>query len=511
VSAKRVEIWPRPNPNDQGKLIDRRRGSAEAYQNASRKERPPVREWLESVGDLPPVWIYLVAAVLVVAETGLVIGLFLPGEPVLLFVGFLTSVGTLDFGPATILLVAAALTGDSMAYALGRRYGPRVRAGPVGRWVGERRWQRSEELLDRYGGRAVFLGRWVAFARTLVPSLAGMSGLRYPRFLAWDVAAVATYVPGSVLLGYIAGRSYAELERTLGRATGAVTLLAFGVAGLVVAGRWLGRHPDPAHALGRYLGQLPPVRWAWSRVDWFSSRLSAAGARAVNVAFGLAAMFLVGWGVAELTQRVVRTSGLPLVDGLVVRWIAARPDPDVTEAAQFVVTTLSGSVALIVVGLVTAVVAFRARRRGAAHWSAPVGAFASLVILGLTVHRTLPETTPPAGAPSDAFFPTGHVVVTASVGLLAWMASRRASWSRAVAAWTAAAVTVLLVTVARLYLGGNWPSEAAASVLLGVVWDAVLIATWRSWERTPVPQTEEEPAPAHSHATPSPSRSRPAR
>jgi membrane protein DedA with SNARE-associated domain len=463
-------------------------------------------EWIENVGGLPPGLIYLVAAVLVAAETGLIIGLFLPGEPVLLAAGFLASVGTVELGPLIPMLLGAALAGDSIGYLLGRRYGPRIRATRFGIWIGGHRWERAERLLDTYGGRAVFLGRWIGFARTLVPPLAGASGLRYGRFLAWDAAAILTYVPGSVLLGYVAGESYQELERTMGRATGAVTLLAFGVGALVLAGRWLGRRPDPAHALGRYLGQLRPVRWAATR---FSGRYSGAGARVVNIAFGLGAMFLLGWGVAELTQRVVRTSGLPVLDQPVVRWIGARLDADVAEAARYIVTTLRGSVAVLAVGVVALAAAIRERRRGAPHWAAPLGAFASLVILGLTVYWALPETTPPTADPSGAFFPTGHVVVTASIGLLAWMGSRHSTWARAVAAWTTAAVAILLVTVARLYLGVNWPSEAAVSVLLGVVWDVVLIATWRSWERNPV--GDALPAARHSQATPSPSRSRPAR
>lgn len=451
-------------------------------------------EWLESLGGLPPAAIYLLLAGLVAAETGLVVGLFLPGEPVLLFAGFLVSVGTLDLAPTIGVLVVAALVGDSLAFTLGRRYGPRVRAARLGRWIGEERWQRAERLLVRHGGRAVFLGRWVAFARTLLPSLAGMSGMRYRRFLIWDLAAVGTYVPGSVLLGYGAGRSYLELERTLGRATGAVMLLAVGVAGLVLAGRWLGRRPDPARALGRYLNELAPVRLAWSSHDWYSTRLGAAGARTVNVAFGVGAMFLLGWGVAELARRVVRTSGLPVVDQRVVRWIAARADPEVTDAARVVVTTIRGFTAVIVVGLVAVVVALRSRRRGEPRWFAPLGAFGSLVILGATVDWAIPGTTPPPGQPPDAFFPTSHVIVTASLGLLAWMASRHSNWSRSVGAWTGAAIVLFLVTVARLYLVDNWPSEAAAAVLLGVVWDVVLVATWRSWERAP--EAAARPAPA---------------
>jgi undecaprenyl-diphosphatase len=447
-----------------------------------------VTEWLEGLGTLPPAVLYLVLAALVLAETGMIVGLFLPGEPVLLFAGFLISVGTLDLFPTVAVLAVAALAGDSLAYLIGRRYGPRLRGSRLGRRIGPRRWDRADRLLVRYGGRAVLFGRWVAFARTLVPALAGMSRFPYRRFLAWDVVAVLTYVPASVLLGYAAGRSYLELERSLGRATGAVTLLAVGVAALVMAGRWLGRHPDPAHALGGYFSRSAAVRWAGTGQRRVSSRLGDAGAGAVNLAFGLAAMLLLGWLVAELAQRVVRTSGLPLVDGPISRWVAARADPEVADAAQVVVDSARAGVALAIVGLLALVPTVRARRRGERGWYAPVGAVVSLIILGLAVSWAVPAAAPPPGHQPDTHFPTEHAIVTAGVWLLAWLAARRSSWSRAVAAWTAAMIVVLLVTTARLYVGGNWPSEATASVLLGAVWVTLLIAMWRSWERLPEPE-----------------------
>src|SRR5688572_9550666 len=126
------------------------------------------------LGDLPAGAVYAVAALLVFAETGLIVGLVLPGEVTLLFVGFLAYAGALRPLPAIVLMTVAALAGDGVAYAEGRRVGPRMRASRLGRWVGEERWNRTAALLERHGGRAIFVARFVAFARTLTPRLAGM-------------------------------------------------------------------------------------------------------------------------------------------------------------------------------------------------------------------------------------------------------------------------------------------------------------------------------------------------
>jgi membrane protein DedA with SNARE-associated domain len=90
------------------------------------------------------------------------------------------------------------------------------------------RLDRAREFLARRGGAAVFLGRFVAFSRAVMPSLAGTAGMRYPRFLVFNAAGAIVWGAGVVLLGYLAGNSYAAVERTVGRGVG------LAVAGLVI-------------------------------------------------------------------------------------------------------------------------------------------------------------------------------------------------------------------------------------------------------------------------------------
>ena len=155
----------------------------------------------------------------------MIFGLLVPGEATLLLVGFLAYAGTLRLAPALLVMIVAAVIGDTLAYRAGRRHGPRLRAGRLGARVGHERWGRADAMLGRLGGRGVFTARWVAFARTLVPRLAGAAGMPYRRFAPWNLAGVVTWVGGSVLVGNLAGESYETVSRLLGRATGAVLVL----------------------------------------------------------------------------------------------------------------------------------------------------------------------------------------------------------------------------------------------------------------------------------------------
>ncbi|SCF09849.1 DedA family protein [Micromonospora mirobrigensis] len=179
---------------------------------------------LDRLGALPPGQVLLLAAALLAAEVGLLVGVAVPAASTMLTVGLLARAGTLDLGAALAVTTLAAFAGDQLGYWEGRLLGPRLRDGRIGRWIGPARWDRAESLIARRGGAAVLVGRWTAFARTLVPRVAGMAGLPYRRFVAFDAAAVAVWVPGTVLIGWAAGGVPAGLPLAAG------LLLAAGVA-----------------------------------------------------------------------------------------------------------------------------------------------------------------------------------------------------------------------------------------------------------------------------------------
>ncbi|WP_200209829.1 DedA family protein [Micromonospora coerulea] len=439
---------------------------------------------LISLQGLPSLLIYLVAATIVAAETAVIFGLLVPGEATLLLVGFLAYAGTLRIIPALLAMTGAAVIGDTLAFRAGRRYGPRLRASGLGARVGPDRWRRADELLDRLGGRGIFAARWVAFARTLVPRLAGAGGLPYRRFAPWNLAGVATWVGASVLLGYLAGESYERVSHLLGRATGAVGVLLLCLVAVVLAGRWLGRNPDPARALVSRAAALPPLRWLRARygVLFFllAMRIGPAWTLLLNLAAGLLLLFTAGLAIAAALEAGVRYSGLAVADGLLADWIADRRTAGVVEVASAAVSVLRGSVLIVVVALVAAVLAWRHRpwRADLLSVVGTVGAFAPLVVLAVVA-----DLTGSGGSGDAVLFPTQNAVVTASLGTLAWLLSRGARWPVAVAAWTVAVAGVVAIGGARLYLGWSTASGTATSVLLGMAWTAVLMVAWATRDR----------------------------
>ncbi|MEV4825970.1 DedA family protein [Micromonospora sp. NPDC049274] len=438
-----------------------------------------MHDLLTWVQGLPTLWIYLVAALIVAGETAVIFGLLVPGEATLLLVGFLTYNGTLRLGPTLLAMIVSAFAGDALAFRAGRRYGPKLRAG-LGNRVGPERWRRADAMLARLGGRGVFAARWVAFARTLVPRLAGGAGMSYRRFAPWNLAGIVTWVGGSVLLGHLAGESYDTVSRLLGRATGAVLALLAGLLGVVLAGRWLGRNPDPVRALLSRAAALPPVRWLGARygVLFFlvAMRIGPAWTLLLNLAAGLLLLFAAGLAIAGLLAVVVRNSGLAALDGAIAAWFAARRTPDAADATLVVVSLVRGWLLIVLVALVAAVLAWRNRpwRADLLSVVGTVGAFVPLVVLAVVAELIGDEAV---------LFPTQNAIVAASFCTLAWLVSRRTHWPVAVAAWTVAAAGVLGVGAARLYLGLDTASGTAAAVLLGVLWTVVFMVAWATRDR----------------------------
>jgi membrane protein DedA with SNARE-associated domain len=177
-----------------------------------------------------PGWIVLVVVGLVVfAEDALFFGFVLPGETVAVLGGVAAKLGHVPLTGVLVVVVGAAIVGDSVGYEVGRRLGPRILDARLLRSRREK-LQQAQDFLARRGGSAVFLGRWVALFRALMPALAGTARMPYRKFLAWNALGGVVWGVAVVLLGYLAGASYRTLQHRLG--TGAALV----VAGVVVVG-----------------------------------------------------------------------------------------------------------------------------------------------------------------------------------------------------------------------------------------------------------------------------------
>jgi membrane protein DedA with SNARE-associated domain len=186
---------------------------------------------------------YLLVGLLVFAEDALFIGFLLPGETAAILGGVAASRGHVALPVMIAVVVGAAIIGDSVGYEVGRHLGPRLlRTRPLRHR--EQRIDAARHLLARRGGAAVFLGRFVAFLRAVMPALAGTAHMPYRTFLAFNAAGAVVWGTSTVALGYLAGNSYSTIEKTLGRAT-ALIILAIAVAAVIT---WrIRRHTAQRH------------------------------------------------------------------------------------------------------------------------------------------------------------------------------------------------------------------------------------------------------------------------
>jgi membrane-associated protein len=157
---------------------------------------------------------YALIGFLAFAEAALMVGFFIPGETAVVIGGVLAGLGRVNLGVMIVVVVFCAIVGDSVGFEVGRKAGP---------WLMDHRPMKGNSavkytlgLLERYGGPAVFLGRFIAFARAIIPGLAGMSGVRYRTFLFWNVLGGICWGVGYTLLGYVVGLSFERILSQIG-------------------------------------------------------------------------------------------------------------------------------------------------------------------------------------------------------------------------------------------------------------------------------------------------------
>lgn len=184
-------------------------------------------------------------------ECAAFVGLLVPGESIVLLAGFLAAQQLLDLDA---LIIVGAIVGDNAGYELGRRLGrPGLLryGGRIG--MTEKRLKQAERFFDHHGGKAVFLGRFVGFARALVPFIAGSSAMRYRQFLYYNALGALIWAVAFTLLGYGLSASWQVAGRWMGRASAVIGGIA--VFGMLMAWvwRWLMRHERYIRDHGRHL------------------------------------------------------------------------------------------------------------------------------------------------------------------------------------------------------------------------------------------------------------------
>ena len=187
---------------------------------------------IEHILSVPGVLVYVLVGLIVFAEDALFVGFVIPGETAAVLGGVDASRGHVKLWLIIVTVVVAAIIGDTVGYEIGRHVGPRVlQVRILDRH--RRRLDDAQDFLARRGGSAVFLGRFVAFFRAVMPALAGTARMPYRKFLPYNAAGGLLWGAGFVLLGYVAGNSYAKVEKAVGRGA-ALAVLALVLAALLI-------------------------------------------------------------------------------------------------------------------------------------------------------------------------------------------------------------------------------------------------------------------------------------
>ena len=150
------------------------------------------------------VWTHLILFLIVFCETGLVVTPFLPGDSLLFAAGTFAALGALDLWLVVILLIVAAILGDTVNYWVGAYIGPRAFRGDI-RFLRKEYLDRTHAFYEKHGGKTIILARFIPIIRTFAPFVAGVGAMSYPRFIVYNIAGAVLWVGLFVLGGYFFG------------------------------------------------------------------------------------------------------------------------------------------------------------------------------------------------------------------------------------------------------------------------------------------------------------------
>ncbi|WP_211287111.1 DedA family protein [Georgenia soli] len=447
----------------------------------------------EHILALPGWWALAVVFLVPALEASAFVGFVFPGEVALVLGGVLAYEQRVSLVAVLLAGVLGAVVGDSVGYAVGRRWGRRLLTGTVGRWVRHDHLDRAEQFLAERGGRAVFVGRFTAALRVLIPGLAGMARLPYGTFAAYNIAGGTIWAVAAVLLGYLGGRSWQHVEHIASR-------VGLGILAVVVLALLLGRllrpeRRDRLAARMRSSPRLQAVRRRFPRqTAWLAARVER---RPTGLPLTLAVAVGAGgvWLFAGTTQDVVAHEEFALLDPVVRGWVEAHQYPWATVAAE-VLGTLGSSVVLVPVVLLAGGLAWRRTGR----WSAAAGPpalYLGAVALRDLVAVLVDQPAPGGGAaPALSTYPAARTLQAAvAAAAVVHVLLRHVHLSVPRRPAVVAVAFAAAVAAADLYLG-TWLTDVTGGLALAAAWVAAWAVGLLTLEGRPRAPLEGRPRPA---------------
>jgi len=409
-------------------------------------------------------------------EASAFVGFVFPGEIAVLLGGVLAFQGRVPLWAVIVAAVLGAAIGDSIGYAIGKRWGHTLLHGTLGRLPIIRRaldknLDRAQEYVRRRGPRAVFVGRFTAALRVLVPGLAGMAGVPYGSFVTFNVLGAIIWGTGFALLGFFAGAAWQQVAGIAGWAgLGLLVLILLGLVGA----RFARVAREQGDTMVDSLAALPPARWFRVRfpaqATWLAGRVDPSRATGFSLSVWVIGGVIATWLFGGMLQDVVAREEAVRFDPSVLRWFVEHRVHWLTGFMKGA-TWLGSNAVVIPVALIVAAV-FVARRRSYRPFAqlavAVVSSIALYDAVKVVVHRARPPMAARLVQVSGYSFPSGHATVAVAVwGVITLvLASGRRSRTK-VLLGTAAGMISLVVGVSRLYLGVHWFTDVVGGFALG--------------------------------------------
>lgn len=165
-----------------------------------------LNELLKAIG-------YIGIFAIVFAESGLLIGFFLPGDSLLFTAGFLASQGVFNITILCFVTFIAAVTGDNVGYSFGKTAGPKLFKKEDSLVFNKKHIEKANKFYEKHGGKAIILARFIPVVRTFAPVIAGVGKMKYRKFLIFNVVGALMWAVGVTLLGYYLGKVIPDVDK----------------------------------------------------------------------------------------------------------------------------------------------------------------------------------------------------------------------------------------------------------------------------------------------------------
>lgn len=412
-------------------------------------------------------WGYYLLFVMVFFETAAFVGFLVPGESMVVVAGFLASQHVLDIGDVMWVASLAAVTGDTVGYLIGLRFGKQLYFR-YGRYFFLKPHYLTEarEFFAAHGGKAVFLGRLTAWLRALTPFVAGVSRMGYFHFLVFNMAGGIAWAVAFTLVGYFFGNSWHILKTYLGW-VGAV-FFALVVAVIYLYSRFRRRKLRLIQKLGEIDARLAaemPACWTFIK-DRF--RLGEFYGLTLTVALFFLTLAILGFG--GIVDAVLEREGLFHLDRQVHVFFETHSTP-ITVSVMTDVSHIGSLPVLLSLGVATAIYLALKHKWWDFFGLGLVAGVGELLLafLKLSFHR--PRSLASLVTVHGYSFPSGHaffvMVMFGFIAYIAWT-SRRVLFRWLVSVFVF--VIVVLVGISRIYLDAHWLSDVLAGYSLGFAW-----------------------------------------